>query len=149
MIKLYLTIDNRKLIETSKVFKSFHSICSCECTWLNKYTLPLLVILAKWKHLFSFRTQQLSPLAPKILAWKRAGKIGHCQLSNLRSVSFSFFLLAWPDNYRCNAAANIFTWPEKHYALLRSLTLMLIANVSTWEARNSHFLCNDLTILYF
>ena len=30
-------------------------------------------------HLFPFRTQKLSCAEPKILAWRRAGKIGRCQ----------------------------------------------------------------------
>ena len=30
-------------------------------------------------HLFPFRTQKLSSAEPKILAWRRAGKIGHCR----------------------------------------------------------------------
>ena len=31
-------------------------------------------------HLFSFRTQKLSSLAPKILCWRRHGKIGSCRI---------------------------------------------------------------------
>ena len=37
------------------------------------------VILPQRVHLFPFRTQKLSSAEPKILAWRRAGKIGHCR----------------------------------------------------------------------
>ena len=37
------------------------------------------VLLAQRVHLFPFRTQKLSSAEPKILAWRRAGKIGHCR----------------------------------------------------------------------
>ena len=37
------------------------------------------MILAQRVHLFPFRTQKLSSAEPKILAWRRAGKIGHCR----------------------------------------------------------------------
>ena len=33
-------------------------------------------------HLFSYRTQKLSLLAPKILNWRRFGKIGSCCIQN-------------------------------------------------------------------
>ena len=36
------------------------------------------VLLAQRVHLFPFRTQKLSSAEPKILAWRRAGKIGQC-----------------------------------------------------------------------
>ncbi len=36
-----------------------------------------LVLIAVRVHLFPFRTQKLSSPAPKILAWRRAGKIGN------------------------------------------------------------------------
>ena len=40
------------------------------------------VILPQRVHLFPFRTQKLSSAEPKILAWRRAGKIGHCRHIN-------------------------------------------------------------------
>ena len=40
------------------------------------YTIA--VTLAVRSHLFSYRTQKLSSLAPKILCWRRHGKIGCC-----------------------------------------------------------------------
>lgn len=39
----------------------------------------VLVPLARWQHLFSFRTQKLSASAPMILAWQRAGTVGRRQ----------------------------------------------------------------------
>ena len=38
-----------------------------------------LVLLLHRVHLYPFRTQKLSCAKPKILAWRRAGKIGQCQ----------------------------------------------------------------------
>ena len=38
-----------------------------------------LVLFAMRVHLFPSRTQKLSSLAPKILGWRRPGKIGRCQ----------------------------------------------------------------------
>gem|GEM_PF-3027497 len=39
-----------------------------------------LVTIAKGIHLFPYRTQQLSPYTPKVLGWKRPGRIGSCWL---------------------------------------------------------------------
>ena len=39
-------------------------------------------------HLFPFRTQKLSLVVPKILGWRRPGKIGRCRL-------FSFVMARW------------------------------------------------------
>ena len=38
-----------------------------------------LVFLTVRVHLFPFRTQKLSSPVPKILVWRRTGKIGQCQ----------------------------------------------------------------------
>ena len=38
------------------------------------------VAIAKGIHLFPCRTQQLSPYTPKVLDWKRSGRIGSCRL---------------------------------------------------------------------
>ena len=37
------------------------------------------MLLSHRVHLYPFRTQKLSCAEPKILAWRRAGKIGQCQ----------------------------------------------------------------------
>ena len=68
-------------------------ICSCECS--NRH-FAIVGDLSEGVHLFSYRTQKLRPSAPKILAWKRAGKIGHCQLSNLKRPKGLFFRFAQP-----------------------------------------------------
>ena len=54
------------------------------------YTIA--VTLAVRSHLFSYRTQKLSSLAPKILDWRRSGKIGCCciQKEELLKTSGSF-----------------------------------------------------------
>ena len=43
-------------------------------------------------HLFPFRTQKLSCTEPKILAWRRAGKIGRCRSPFYRSTLCSGYL---------------------------------------------------------
>ena len=50
-------------------------------------------------HLFSFRTQKLSFSSPKILGWKRPGKIGHCQdTCEIVSVKAHYFFI-YPQFY--------------------------------------------------
>ena len=46
------------------------------------YTIA--VTLAVRFHLFPYRTQKLSSLAPKILNWRRFGKIGSCCIQRKR-----------------------------------------------------------------
>lgn len=41
------------------------------------------VMMARRIHLFPFRTQKLSLVVPKILGWRRPGKIGRCRLFSL------------------------------------------------------------------
>ena len=36
--------------------------------------------IAKGIHLFPFRTQKLSPYTPKVLGWRRPGRIGSCRI---------------------------------------------------------------------
>ena len=38
--------------------------------------LKILVMIAVRYHLFPYRTQKLSSLAPKVLGWKRPGRLG-------------------------------------------------------------------------
>ena len=54
-------------------------------------TIP--VTMAKGKHLFPSRTQQLSPSAPRVLSWTRLGRVGRCRLPKeaiANAVAFSF-----------------------------------------------------------
>ena len=57
------------------------------------YTLISLVPMAVGVHPFPSRTRQLSPLALKILGWKRPGKISRCQHQN-RSTNVPRFFCA-------------------------------------------------------
>ena len=41
-------------------------------------TIPVVITLRS--HLFPFRTQKLSSMVPKILSWRRLGKIGCCRI---------------------------------------------------------------------
>ena len=58
-------------------------LCSAENTCLetdreDRSTLTQKsVILTQRVHLYPFRTQKLSSAVPKILVWRRTGKIGH------------------------------------------------------------------------
>ena len=51
-------------------------------------------------HLFSYRTQKLSSLAPTILCWRRHGKIGSCCIQKERHQSLTGAFLFGSD-YRC------------------------------------------------
>ena len=53
---------------------SFNDLCSLEGAFNLPSTIPVEITMRP--HLFPYRTQQLSSLVPKILAWRRAGKIG-------------------------------------------------------------------------
>ena len=52
------------------------------------------VTMAKGIHLFPYRTQKLSLSAPRVLAWRRAGRVGRCRIPNEKARSldraFSF-----------------------------------------------------------
>ena len=45
----------------------------------RKESKPFPVAMARGSHLFPFRTQQLSLLAPKVLGWTRPGRLGRCR----------------------------------------------------------------------
>ena len=49
------------------------------------------VVMTKGSHLFPFRTQKLSPSVPKVLGWRRPGRIGRCRIP-FRSISFEVLL---------------------------------------------------------
>ena len=51
------------------------------------------VVMTKGIHLFPSRTQKLSPWVPKVLGWRRPGRIGRCRIP--RSRLASFFVLKW------------------------------------------------------
>ena len=46
-------------------------------------------------HLFSYRTQKLSSLAPTILCWRRHGKIGSCCIQDKRKASINRWVLSF------------------------------------------------------
>ena len=58
------------------------------------YVQMQLVFLTVRVHLFPFRTQKLSSPVPKILVWRRTGKIGQCQHSAARNRGAVFLLLS-------------------------------------------------------
>ena len=51
------------------------------------------VLIAVRVHPFPFRTRQLSSLVPKILGWRRPGKIGIADTRNRQSEDCLFFFL--------------------------------------------------------
>ena len=60
-------------------------------------TIP--VIMAVRTHLFPFRTQKLSSLAPKVLVGTPTGRIGRCRISiNKRGTLYLFYLFIY-SNY--------------------------------------------------
>ena len=52
---------------------------------------PFPVAMARGFHLFPFRTQQLSLLAPKVLGWTRPGRLGRCRNPNAGIFDSRFF----------------------------------------------------------
>ena len=42
-------------------------------------TNPLPVLMERWSHPFPFRTRKLSISSPRILVWRRTGKVGQCR----------------------------------------------------------------------
>ena len=55
------------------------------------FSLTQLVFLTVRVHLFPFRTQKLSSPVPKILVWRRTGKIGQCQHKKREFIMNSLF----------------------------------------------------------
>ena len=53
-----------------------------------------MVAITSGVHPFPFRTRQLSPTVPKILVWRRTGKIGRCQHQGPRKRTLSYASLA-------------------------------------------------------
>ena len=53
-----------------------------------------LVLITVRVHPFPFRTRKLSSLVPKILGWRRPGKIGKCQHQSSHPVGWLFFILS-------------------------------------------------------
>ena len=62
------------------------------------YTIA--VTIAVRNHLFSFRTQKLSSLAPTILCWRRHGKIGSCCIQKRKEHIAFAMCLFFCSNYR-------------------------------------------------
>ena len=75
------------LCRFSLVNNKLVSLFSFQGISLNK-----LVFLTVRVHLFPFRTQKLSSPVPKILVWRRTGKIGQCQHSAARNRGAVFLL---------------------------------------------------------
>ena len=60
-----------------------------------KHPIRFPVVITKGFHLFPSRTQKLSPSVPKVLGWRRPGRIGRCRIpiQKLERASFLFFFL--------------------------------------------------------
>ena len=52
------------------------ALCSFEGRWEASVSRVFPVALARGKHLFPFRTEQLSPSAPMVLGLKGPGRVG-------------------------------------------------------------------------
>ena len=59
----------------------------CKANMLNIWPVPM----TQRSHLFPFRTQKLSSVVPKILGWRRPGKIGRRRLFS----SLYFHMARW------------------------------------------------------
>ena len=88
-IKAYLL---RKTVRREKFSWSF--LCLLSFSKESK-----LVLIAARVHPFPSRTRKLSSPAPKILAWRRAGKIGNANTKS-RQYALSAFCCAWPPGQK-------------------------------------------------
>ena len=57
-----------------------------------KHPIQFPVVITKGFHLFPSRTQKLSPSVPKVLGWRRPGRIGRCRIPIQKLVRASFFV---------------------------------------------------------
>ena len=80
--------------------KKVYNICTLKRKIYPRETLiyTIAVTLAVRSHLFSYRTQKLSSLAPKILDWRRSGKIGCCCIQNKHSSNDGCFIFVIVSN---------------------------------------------------
>ena len=60
---------------------------------LRPVTMPV------WPHLFPFQTQKLSTRRPKVLGWRRPGRIGCRRLLKAPSISLGLFLFAFFEDF--------------------------------------------------
>ena len=76
------------------------------------------VAMAKGKHLFPSRTQQLSPSAPMVLGWTRPGRVGRCRLPKEERKDLSSFFV--PLARLCRASVRIKTDPVRRVKSART-----------------------------
>ena len=65
-------------IKTWKGKRKVYGLC-CVVVSVQETHSTIPVTIARGIHLFPFRTQKLSLLAPNVLGWKRPGRIGRCR----------------------------------------------------------------------
>ena len=77
------------------------------------------VSMTQRSHLFPFRTQKLSSVVPKILGWRRPGKIGRRRL-----LFFSKTIWSAPDDREYAALAHLV---ERHLAKVEVASSILVS----------------------
>src|SRR6266480_2951012 len=60
---------------------SFEGVCACTA---KRGTFTISAVIAVGKHLFPFRTEKLSPLAPMVLGGQPPGRVGRRPLLHAR-----------------------------------------------------------------
>ena len=89
-------------------------LCSAENTWLatarkdRSVRTYKSVILTQRVHPFPFRTRKLSFAVPKILGWRRPGKIGHSRHTIKVALKCNLY-----DNLASMAEHHRFEWTQK------------------------------------
>ena len=71
-------------IKTWKGKRKVYGLC-CVVVSVQETHSTIPVTIARGIHLFPFRTQKLSLLAPNVLGWKRPGRIGRCRFPNKKA----------------------------------------------------------------
>ena len=95
-----------------------------------KGTPTLIGVSAEGFHLFSFRTQKLSPHTPTVLCWRRHGRIGSCRIPKKQSKDCFFFCSCFYlhfDYHLKGTMQKIYT----HFCLTseRSISIMCIPKI--------------------
>ena len=83
-----------------------------------------LVFLLHRVHLYPFRTQKLSCAKPKILARRRAGKIGQCQHFSFKSLAL--LQIQNNQNHESESGVNSLAVSKKHPTPCMILIILLI-----------------------
>ena len=97
-----------KKAQQGRVARCGSWMCSFEGARKRARRIP--VTMAKGIHLFPYRTQKLSLSAPRVLGWRRPGRVGRCRKQERRDLArsgvFSFLCVVF-DTILDDASRNL------------------------------------------